>query len=548
MCTALAVGRELLPSSHFNMMTIVQSKIDEDVERIQVDAVNSKENRSLYEARKKIHPKRASGTFRNFKWFVMLITLGIYYITPWLRWDRGPGLPDQAVLLDLAHRRFYFFFIEIWPHEFFYVAGMLVMAGVALFLVTSVLGRAWCGYTCPQTVWVDLFLVVERFFEGERNARIKLDAAPMTSSKFLKRSLKHIVWLLIAVSTGGAWIFYFADAPTLFVELFTGQAAWVAYATVAVLTATTYIFGGFMREQVCTYMCPWPRIQAAMMDENSLTVTYNDWRGEPRSRHAKRMRKADIPTGDCVDCNACVAVCPMGIDIRDGQQLECITCALCIDACDSVMNKIGLEKGLISYATSNDYYSNMALATAKPEVPFISNEIIPTNIRSATGVLSDKIKQTSWKVVLSFRNLIYFLIYAAIGLGMAYSISMRDRLDLNVIHDRNPIFTVLSDGSIRNGYEVRILNMKGHEQQFLITVEGLPNPDIQEAGFNTIPKKWIITQADADSLKSVRLYISTPKETLQSAKTEFRINVSTHGGTELISKTVNFEAPKELFQ
>jgi len=366
------------------------------------------------------------------------------------------------------------------------------MAGVALFLVTSVLGRAWCGYTCPQTVWVDLFLVVERFFEGERNARIKLDAASMTASKFLKRSLKHIVWLLIAVSTGGAWIFYFADAPTLFVELFTGQAAWVAYATVAVLTATTYIFGGFMREQVCTYMCPWPRIQAAMMDENSLTVTYNDWRGEPRSRHAKRMRKADIPTGDCVDCNACVAVCPMGIDIRDGQQLECITCALC--------------------------------------------------------VLSDKIKQTSWKVVLRFRNLIYFLIYAAIGLGMAYSISMRDRLDLNVIHDRNPIFTVLSDGSIRNGYEVRILNMKGHEQQFLITVEGLPNPDIQEAGFNTIPKKWIITEVDADSLKSVRLYISTPKETLQSAKTEFRINVSTHGGTELISKTVNFEAPKELFQ
>lgn len=537
-------------------MNLIEPKIEDDVERIQVDAVNSKENRSLYEARKKIHPKRTSGSFRSFKWFVMFVTLGIYYVTPWLRWDRGPGLPDQAVLLDLAHRRFYFFFIEIWPHEFFYVAGMLVMAGVALFLVTSVLGRAWCGYTCPQTVWVDLFLVVERFFEGDRNARIKLDAAPMSGSKLFKRSAKHAVWLLIAIATGGAWIFYFADAPTLFVELFTGQAAFVAYATVAVLTATTYVFGGFMREQVCTYMCPWPRIQAAMMDENSLTVTYNDWRGEPRSGHAKRMRKEGVATGDCVDCNACVAVCPMGIDIRDGQQLECITCALCIDACDRVMNKIGLEKGLISYATANDYYNNMALATAQPDKAVSAKAatltaaggIIPSNIRSTAGELSDKIKQTSWRIMLSTRNLIYFAIYAAIGLGMAYSISMRDRLDLNVIHDRNPIFTVLSDGSIRNGYEVRILNMKGHEQQFLVTVEGLPNPDIQLAGFNTIPKKWIITEAEADSLKSIRLFISTPQETLKSERTEFRINVSTHGGHELISQTVNFEAPKELFQ
>ena len=345
-----------------------------DVETYDAEAVNSKQNRSLYEARKKIHPKRAVGSFRKFKWFILFITLGIYYLTPWIRWDRGPGLPDQAVLLDMANRRFYFFIIEIWPHEFFYVAGMLVMAGVALFLVTSTLGRAWCGYTCPQTVWVDLFLVVERFFEGDRNARIKLDAAPMSGQKLTKRISKHIVWILISVSTGGAWIFYFADAPSLFVDLFTGQAAFVAYATVGVLTATTYIFGGFMREQVCTYMCPWPRIQAAMLDENSLTVTYNDWRGEPRSRHSKKLRKQGQPVGDCVDCNACVAVCPMGIDIRDGQQMECITCALCIDACDGVMNKIGLEKGLIAYATLNEYDNNMALATAgsKTSTPVIS--------------------------------------------------------------------------------------------------------------------------------------------------------------------------------
>jgi cytochrome c oxidase accessory protein FixG len=260
---------------------------------------------------------------------------GIYYLTPWIRWDRGPYAPDQAVLVDLANRRFYFFFIEIWPQEFYYVAGLLVMAGVGLFLVTSTVGRAWCGYTCPQTVWVDLFLVVERAIEGDRNARIKLDAAPWTAStSSRKRVFQARDLAVIGVATGGAWIFYFADAPTLAADFVTLQAPPVAYITVAILTATTYVFGGLMREQVCTYMCPWPRIQAAMLDEHSLTVTYNDWRGEPRSRHAKKARRGQ-QAGDCVDCNACVVVCPMGIDIRDGQQLECITCALCIDACDA---------------------------------------------------------------------------------------------------------------------------------------------------------------------------------------------------------------------
>lgn len=548
MCIALAAGSRRLQNSGMNMMAFIKPENEDKVERIDAEAVNSKENRVLYEARKKIHPKRASGTFRNFKWLVLFVTLGIYYITPWLRWDRGSGLPDQAVLLDLANRRFYFFFIEIWSHEFFYVAGMLVMAGVALFLVTSILGRAWCGYTCPQTVWVDLFLVVERFFEGDRNARIKLDAAEFSSSKVLKRAAKHITWIMISVATGGAWIFYFADAPTLLVDLFTGQAAFVAYATVAVLTATTYIFGGFMREQVCTYMCPWPRIQAAMMDENSLTVTYNDWRGEPRSRHAKRMRKEGVPTGDCVDCNACVAVCPMGIDIRDGQQLECITCALCIDACDGVMGKIGLEKGLISYATSNDYYSNMALATGQENNTQSAVDVIPANIRSAAGELSDKIRTTSWRIILRSRNLIYAAIYLAIGIAMLYSVSMRDRLDVNVLQDRNPIFTVLSDGSIRNGYDVRILNMKGHEQNYVITVDGLPNPYLTLSGFNSGPRKSILVDVPADKSKSVKLFISTARDGLQDAKTKFKLNVSVLGGHDAVSETVNFEAPKELFK
>ncbi len=517
-----------------------------------VNPVNRKDVRQpLYAARKKIHPKRASGIFRNIKWVMLVVTLGIYYITPWLRWDRGEFAPDQAVLIDLANRRFYFFFIEIWPQEFFYVAGMLVMAGVALFLVTSTIGRAWCGYSCPQTIWVDLFLVVERFFEGERNARIKLDAAPNSLSKFAKRAAKHITWLLIAISTGGAWIFYFADAPTLAVDLLKGEAPSVAYATVAILTATTYIFGGFMREQVCTYMCPWPRIQAAMLDENSLTVTYNDWRGEPRSRHAKKMKKAGKPVGDCVDCNACVAVCPMGIDIRDGQQLECITCALCIDACNGVMDKMGLEKGLISYTTLSGYNQNMALASANAGDSNQSvSEILPSRVRGESGRLLDKFYTVNWRTIMRARTWIYIGVYASIGLAMIFTLATRDRLQVNVLHDRNPTFVLLSDGSIRNGYEVKILNMKPEPRKFKLQISGLPEAHIKLANsadsISANSDTDLSFQVKSNQLRAIKLYIQVPKEQIKAAKTPFRIIVNEIGGSETSDYHANFAAPESL--
>jgi polyferredoxin len=309
------------------------------VDQFDVRPVNKRSTQALYKKREKIHPKRAKGFFRRLKWIVMAVTLTIYYLTPWLRWDRGPGAPDQAVLIDFPERRFYFFFIEIWPQEVYYLTGLLIMAGIGLFLMTSIAGRVWCGYACPQTVWTDLFLVVERAVEGDRNARIRLDQAPWSFGKLRKRVTKHAIWLFIAVATGGAWVFYFADAPTLAVQLLHLQAPQTAYATIGVLTFTTYLFGGLMREQVCTYMCPWPRIQGAMLDEESLVVTYHGWRGEPRGKHLKGQGAGKL--GDCVDCNASVVVCPMGVDIRDGQQLECITCALCIDACNGVMAKLG---------------------------------------------------------------------------------------------------------------------------------------------------------------------------------------------------------------
>ncbi|HHV67050.1 MAG TPA: cytochrome c oxidase accessory protein CcoG [Ochrobactrum intermedium] len=514
--------------------------MSDDVERIDVQAVNSPKTRqSLYAARVKIFPKRVQGEFRRFKWIVMLITLGIYYLTPWLRWDRGPYAPDQAVLIDLANRRFYFFFIEIWPQEFYYVAGLLIMAGLGLFLVTSVAGRAWCGYTCPQTVWVDLYLVVERAIEGDRNARMKLDKAPWTFDKLWKRVSKHSIWLLIGVLTGGAWIFYFADAPQLLMDFVTGQAAPVAYFTVAILTGTTYVFGGLMREQVCTYMCPWPRIQAAMLDENSLTVTYNDWRGEPRSRHSKKAIAAGETVGDCVDCNACVAACPMGIDIRDGQQLECITCALCIDACNTVMDKIDKPRGLISYATLADYNANMALATNNGTAP-----IDPARVYRAQNSFSDKVQNLSWKKVLRPRSMFYFAVWALIGLTLVISLSTRQRIGINVLHDRNPQYVLLSDGSIRNGYTVKLLNMIPTPRTFRLSIEGLPGATLTVQDETADANGNYDVPVEPDRLKTLRVFVTMPHDAITEHRHDYEIEVRDADGAEHARYKATFMAPE----
>ena len=512
-----------------------------EVETFEATAINSAKLRQpLYAARKKIFPKRVAGTFRRFKWLVLFITLGIYYITPWIRWDRGPHAPDQAVLIDLANRRFYFFFIEIWPQEFYYVAGLLIMAGFGLFLVTSSVGRAWCGYTCPQTVWTDLFMQVERMIEGDRNARIKLDAAPYTASKLGKRVLKHAIWIVIAVATGGAWVFYFADAPTLFMDLVTGYAAPVAYFTIAILTATTYTFGGLMREQVCIYMCPWPRIQAAMMDENSLTVTYNDWRGEPRARGSRRALAAGQVAGDCVDCNACVAVCPMGIDIRDGQQLECITCALCIDACDNVMDKIGRPRGLISYATLADYQTNMDLATNDG-----TETLDPRRVHDADGRLIDRIQNFRLPKLFRPRTMAYLAAWLLVGLGMVFVLMGRDRLQVNVLADRNPQYVVLSDGSIRNGYTVKLLNMVPEPRTFTLSLDGLPGAEMSITGIDEPPGTSFTVEAEPDRLRTLKVYVSQPREQVAGTSQKFTFAVVEQGGMgETASYSATFDAPE----
>ena len=484
-----------------------------EVERLEVSAVNSARIRQpLYAKRVKIFPKRAEGRFRSFKWIVMAITLGIYYLVPWLRWDRGPYAPDQAVLIDLANRRFYFFFIEIWPQEFYYVAGLLIMGGIGLFFITSLTGRAWCGYACWQTVWTDLFLVVERWVEGDRNARIKLDAAPWSLSKLSKRLIKMAIWLVIAGATGGAWVFYFADAPSLFTQLVTLKAEPVAYFTIAILTATTFTFAGFMREQVCTYMCPWPRIQGAMLDEESLIVTYNAWRGEPRMAGRKKAEAQGLKVGDCVDCNACVAVCPMGIDIRDGNQLECINCALCIDACNAVMDKIGKPRGLINYTTADLYAANVA----------------------------GKNEHWNWRHLIRPRTIIYFGVWAAVGIGMLVTLVNRTQLAVNVVPDRNPLYVMLSDGAIRNGYTVKILNKLHDPRQFTVTARNLPGARLSILGIDEGGRVEVAT----DDLRELRVYVTVPRAELaqlKAASTPFSIVVKDVGSGTETQRGANFQ-------
>ncbi len=462
----------------------------------------------LYAAREPIFPRRVSGKFRNLKWVIMAITLGIYYITPWLRWDRGPNLPDQAVLVDLANRRFFFFFIEIWPHEFYFIAGLLIMAGLGLFLFTSALGRVWCGYTCPQTVWTDLFILVERWVEGDRNARLRLHRQKkMDFRKARLRATKWALWFLIGLATGGAWVFYFTDAPTLLNDLLHFRAHPVAYTTMGVLTLTTFVFGGFMREQICIYACPWPRIQAAMMDEDTITVGYRDWRGEPRGKHRKAEGAENL--GDCIDCMACVNVCPMGIDIRNGQQLECITCALCIDACDDMMAKIGKPRGLIDYIA-------------------LSDEKLEREGNAPRPIM---------KHVFRPRVLLYTALWSLVGVGLIVALLSRQDIDMTVAPVRNPTFVTLSDGSIRNTYDVRLRNKHGEDRGFTVTVAPSDVFELKLEGYDDN-----VTQVPADSTKLQRVYIVAAPDTdaAQDERTEMTITVSDPIADEQVAKETVF--------
>ena len=480
-----------------------------------VKPVNAKAERDLYASRQKIHPKLAHGTYRRLKWLAMAVTLGIYYALPWLRWNRGADLPDQAVLLDMANNRYFFFFLEIWPQEFYYVTGLLVLGALVLFLVTAIMGRAWCGYACPQTVWTDLMVTIERFWQGDRNQRIRLDKEPWGLAKLFRKAMTHLSWLAVGLLTGGALVFYFRDAPTLARELVSGTAPAIAYLFLGIFTLTTYLLGGIAREQVCTYMCPWPRIQGAMTDRHTLLVSYRSERGEPRGP-ARKGADGMVDwsaRGDCIDCKACVVVCPAGIDIRDGSQLECIQCALCIDACNEIMDKIGRPRGLIAY----DTVARQEAKSAGRHEP----------VR-----------------VLRPRTMLYAGLAALVGLIMLAGWLNRTILEVNVLAERNPPFVLLSDGSIRNGYSIKILNKLHEPRSFSIGAPGLPNARLTIVGEDPSLNGRVTVPTDA--LREFRVLVSVARSDLAKLDgdaTAFEIVATDSSSGQTTRRRTYFRSP-----
>lgn len=443
---------------------------------------NSEDGSLLYKRQERIYPKRVFGRYRNFKWIAMIICLAIYYITPFIRWDRGPHMPDQAVLIDLYNGRAYWFWFEIWPQEVYILTGILILAAIGLFFITSLFGRVWCGYLCFQTVWTDLFIWVERLVQGDRNYRKKLREGPWTFEKIWKMSVTHLIWLAIGWCTAGSFVLYFNDAPTLVRSFFEFNVSSTVLMFIAGLTFSTYLMAGFAREQVCTYMCPYARFQSAMFDKDTLIIGYDAARGEQRGSHKKGESWDN--RGHCIDCTACVVVCPMGIDIRDGLQMECIACGLCIDACDGIMEKVGLPKGLIRYDTEN------RLENCKDK--------------------SEKLK------FIRPRTIYYSIILCAVGSLMLYTLITRPLLEISVMHDRNPLFVKLSEGGYRNGYDLRILNKTHYPQTYSLNVENLDHAEltVQSAG-NTDAKSLSVP---ANSVGHYKIQIKADIEEQEPVK------------------------------
>ncbi len=442
----------------------------------------------LFEKTATIYPQRIAGRLRTIKWCVLGLLLGIYYIVPWLRWDRGPGAPDQAILIDMPGRRAYFLSIEIWPQEVYYLAILLVLGAFGLFFATALLGRVWCGYTCPQTVWTDLFMLVERWIEGDRNKRIKLDRESWSLRKLGLKVAKHSAWLVIALLTGGAWVMYFNDAPTLVSDLLRGHASLTQYGFIGLFTGTTYLLAGWAREQVCIYMCPWPRFQAAMFDEHTMLVTYEAWRGEPRG-HIKQGQSVE-GRGDCIDCGLCVRVCPTGVDIREGQQMACIGCGLCIDACNSIMRKIDRPLDLITY----DSLYNQDRRAARQ----------PTRRR-----------------FIRTRTVAYAALIAAISVATLVLLGQRATLELSVQADRAPLFVRLSNGDIQNGYSLKVLNKQRGQALYRLSVDGIEGMEVKLIG--QAPDAIAV---DGDAVGTFRMLIHAARGNLHDKSTPISITVT----------------------
>ncbi|HSF79275.1 MAG TPA: cytochrome c oxidase accessory protein CcoG [Steroidobacteraceae bacterium] len=391
---------------------------------------------SFYEAHKKIYPREIGGRFQRLRNLAVWVLLGLYYLLPWIPWDGR-----QSVLFDLPARKFYVFGLVFWPQDFFYLTWLLIILGLSLFFFTALAGRLWCGYACPQTVWTDVFMSIERRIEGDRNRRLKLDRGPWTGEKILRKGSKHVAWLLLALWTGFTFVGFFTpiqELATKVIGLSMGpwETFWVLFYSLA-----TWGNAGFMREQVCKYMCPYARFQSAMFDRDTLIIAYDTGRGEPRGARARTADYRARGLGECIDCKACVQVCPTGIDIREGLQYECIACAACIDACDAVMDKMSYPRGLVRY----------------------------TSQKGLEGGGSHMVRP---------RMIVYGGLLAALVVGFFVSISLRTPVGLDVMRDRNALYRKLPDGAIENVYLLRILNKDTAPHRYVLAAAGLPGIEI----------------------------------------------------------------------
>jgi len=388
---------------------------------------------SLYQKRQKIYPREVHGLFAALRTMGVVVLLGLYYIVPWLQWDGR-----QAVLFDLPERKFYILNIVFWPQDFFYLALLLIVAALGLFFVTALAGRVWCGYACPQTVWTEAFLWIERKIEGSRPQQMKLDKQPNSFRKIRIKATKHFVWITFSIFTGLTFVGYFSPLRELAVNFLTfnngpWENFWIYFYALA-----TYGNAAWLREQVCLYMCPYARFQSAMFDQNTMIISFDPLRGLPKGPRKKTVDKVEAGLGDCIDCTICVQVCPTGIDIRDGLQYQCIGCAACIDACDDVMDKMGYDRGLIRYTTES--------------------------------ILKGKHVK-----VMRPRMVVYALILIGITAGAFYSILTRSPIGVDVIRDRNSLYRETNDGLIENVYIIKVLNMDERDHTYTLTVEGIPD-------------------------------------------------------------------------
>jgi cytochrome c oxidase accessory protein FixG len=419
----------------------------------------------LYAARQKIYPREIEGRFQQLRVYAVFALLGLYYVLPWIRWGER-----QAVLFDLPARKFHIFGLTLWPQDFYFLTWLLIIAALALFFFTALAGRVFCGYACPQTVWTETFVWIERWVEGSRTQQMKLAKAPWSMEKALRKGAKYFLWIAFALWTGFTFVGYFTPITELagkIARFSTGpwETFWVLF-----YGGATYVNAGFMREQVCKYMCPYARFQSAMFDQDTLIVTYDEKRGEPRGARKKGVDPKERGLGDCVDCTMCVQVCPTGIDIRKGLQYECIACAACIDACDEVMEKVGYPRGLIRYDTQ-------AGLEGRP------------------------------RRVLRPRTIVYGTLIAVLIAGFGWTITHRNVVGVDVIRDRNALFRERPDGLIENVYNVKILNKDAAAHEFVIAADGLPGLQI-DFGAPAV-------RVGPGEVKSVAVKVRIPRDQLQ---------------------------------